>query len=133
MKIIITTIITAAALALSACGGADEAPQVSTPTVTVTEPAETVVEETEVEVTVTETVQEPAPEPEVVEDEIVVDDDMALALLDIVWEAMGAEEQENICFGWALDEDTMLDSFIEGYGSDGLSREDLRDYFDGVC
>lgn len=86
-------------------------------------------------VTVTETVTaEPTEEDSGLDAD--TEHDIALLALDMTWDGMTPSEQDTICNGWNLGpefEEVLLDSFLEGSGDLGLSRGDVRDFFDGAC
>lgn len=97
-----------------------------TETVTVEPEAATVTEEV--------TVEAPAPETEVTERSIgdMSDEEINELALQMIWDAMSASEQADICFGWGMDRDMMIDAFIEGAGG-SYSRDFVSDFFDGEC
>lgn len=86
-----------------------------------------------------EAVPEPEPEPVVEAEPVVEDEDLGMSdseiahlALEITWEGMTISEQSDICFGWSLDQDVMVDAFLEGSG-DMMTRSEVQDFFDGVC
>lgn len=82
-------------------------------------------------VTVTVTVE---PTPEVSEE---IERDVALLSMDLMWDSTDQVDKDIICEGWSTPggQDIVMDSFLEGAAEAGenLTREDLRDFFDGVC
>lgn len=123
---------TVAAFTLAACSGEAQSPtsvtetKTSTSTVTKTTPAET---PAPVTVTATET---ETPEPEPTEDDSFVDEEVAAAALDITWDGMTSEEQDDVCLSWTTMSETSLDIFMENAG-DIASRQQVKDFFDGKC
>ncbi|WP_256840680.1 hypothetical protein [Ornithinimicrobium cryptoxanthini] len=125
------------ALALAACSSpeAKEAPA----TVTVAAPApaaETVTVEPPAPATETVTVEAPAPAPapakaEPTEDSVVDDAAINEVALQISWDGMSATEQEQICVGWEMDKEIMIDAFL---GSDPfMPRSAVKGFFDRKC
>ena len=49
-----------------------------------------------------------------------------------MWDSMGPDDQETICFGWNAAEDVMLESFLDG-SEDAFDEGQVRDFFDSVC
>lgn len=129
-----------AAFTLAACGGSSEPAQ--TVTETQTETSTSTVTETASGIDFTEpeeeTTEEPAPttteapEPEPTEDDSLADEDIAAAALDISWDGMTSEEQDNVCLSWTTMPETSLDIFMENAG-DIASRQQVKDFFDEKC
>lgn len=106
----------------------DDAPEAVAPpiaTETVTETA------TETVAVAPEPEPAPTPEPELVT-EVELDEDLTALVMETVWSDIPAAEQDEMCLGWALVPDAMLDSFMEGAGED-FDRTQVRDFFDGEC
>jgi hypothetical protein len=109
--------------------------------VTVTEPApegepatETITETqtaTETETaTVTETVEAAAPEGD--GDIGLSDSEIGSMALEVTWGNMSTSQQGDICLGWGLDQDAMLDAFLQG-SDDMVTRSEAEAFFDGKC
>lgn len=60
------------------------------------------------------------------------DEQIGALALELSWSDMSTSEQADICFGWSLDADMMLNAFMEGAGDD-FDRSQVRDFFDGKC
>lgn len=112
----------------------DEAAPTTEPEAATETPAPPTVEAVTETVTEEVTVEAPAPEPEVTEGSIggMSDEEINELALQMVWDAMSASEQADICFGWGLDKDMMIDAFLEGSGG-SYSRGFVSDFFDGEC
>lgn len=116
----------------------DEAAPTTEPEAATETPAPPTVEAVTETVTEEVTVEVPAPETEVTEEGIgegigdMSDEEINELALQMVWDAMSASEQADICFGWGLDKDMMIDAFLEGSG-DSYSRGFVSDFFDGEC
>lgn len=122
------TVALAAALVVGGLAGCDST----------TEPAEVTVTET---ATVVETVTaeaKPAPKPtrtprpEPTTEPAITDDEINALALEIVWNGLTASEQSDACLGLSLDEDMMIDAFMEGAGPD-FDRKQVRDFFREKC
>lgn len=112
----------------------DEAAPTTEPEAASETPAPPTVEAVTETVTEEVTVEAPAPETEVTEGSIgdLSDEEINELALQMIWDAMSASEQSDICFGWDLDKDMMIDAFIEGAGG-SYSRDFVSDFFDGEC
>lgn len=58
--------------------------------------------------------------------------DVSELALRIAWEGMTVAEQADICVGWALNRDYMLDAFMSGAGG-SIPRADAEAFIDTVC
>lgn len=112
----------------------DEAAPTTEPEAATETPAPPTVEAVTETVTEEVTVEAPAPETEVTEGSIgdMSDEEINELALQMIWDAMSASEQADICFGWGMDKDMMIDAFIEGAGG-SYSRDFVSDFFDGEC
>lgn len=112
----------------------DEAAPTTEPEAASETPAPPTVEAVTETVTEEVTVEAPAPETEVTEGSIgdLSDEEINELALQMIWDAMSASEQADICFGWGMDKDMMIDAFIEGAGG-SYSRDFVSDFFDGEC
>lgn len=61
--------------------------------------------------------------------------ELAFMALDWTWDELSYADQENLCIGMLLDEETMIDSFFEGAGGEtyGLTRDDISVFFNDKC
>ena len=135
-----TMILTASVLcipALAACssGGTPSEPTTVTATATTTvssSSSSSSTPETTVTETATETYTEAPSTSTSSEDPGIDDDAINDAAIELAWEYADQESRDSICTGWALDKELMIDSFMAGE-SEGYSRTDVRDFFDGKC
>lgn len=104
----------------------DDAPETAAPPIATETATETVTVAPEPELE-----PAPTPEPELVT-EVELDEDLTALVMETVWSDIPAAEQDEMCLGWALVPDAMLDSFMEGAGED-FDRTQVRDFFDGEC
>jgi hypothetical protein len=74
------------------------------------------------------------PEPLATPDGLDEDEIIGLAF-EIAWSGVSPDDQETMCLGWALDEEQMIDAFLEGATSPDFhpSRAQTREFFDGKC
>ena len=61
----------------------------------------------------------------------VSDEDINNLALEITWDGLPPDEQADLCVGWILAEDRMLDSFMQS--ADGITRAEARAFFSGKC
>lgn len=141
-KIFLTTLLLIT-LSTAACGGNSEPAQTVTETETAT--ATSTVTETASGIDFTdsdqyheESTEEPAPttteapEPEYTEAPE-PDDEIAAAALDITWDGMTSDEQDDLCLSWTTMPETSLDVFMESAGEDFADRQQVKDFFDAKC
>ena len=68
-------------------------------------------------------------------EEDTTDRDIQLMALEFAWNDSSYEDQELMCMGMLLDEEAMIDSFLEG--ADGsayaLTRDDILNFFNSKC
>lgn len=142
------TVAAAAILASLMLTGCDQdaetvAAPTETVTVTATVTAGAVPPEPEVE-TVTETVTvEPTQATEGAEeagDDLDLDEDtrrrLAILAMETALADMSQAEVDDICLGWAVDENMMIDNVLEGAGpdlADVITRGDVADVIDAAC
>ena len=97
--------------------------------------------------TTTETTTAPAPEPstetvtetaEPAEPAEGNDDSLGSAILDMAWSQQTQSDKQNVCDGYAVAPDAMLDTFMEEFESDPevagmVSRDQVREFFNKEC
>ena len=111
------TVALAAALVVGGLAGCDST----------TEPAEVTVTE-RVEVAPKPT-RESRPETPSVS---ISDREITALALELVWEEQSSRDKESMCWALSLDEDAMIDVFMEGAGPD-FDRKQVRDFFREKC
>lgn len=128
-SIILTTAAAALTFALTGCATGDPGD------------AETVTE------TTTETTTAPAPEPstetvtetaEPAEPAEGNDSSLGSAILDMAWSQQTQSDKQDVCDGYAVDPEAMLDTFMEEFESDPevagmVTREQAEAFFDKEC
>lgn len=75
--------------------------------------------------------QEPTPEPEPV-----TEDNLAMSMLEIVWEDTSKSDREDMCIAYNIAPGMMWDSFqegAEGNSAEMLTKADFYAFFDAHC
>lgn len=79
----------------------------------------------------TETVTvEAAPEP--ASEDSFSDEEINDIAIQFAWDNLSYDEQEQACLGIMLDEDMMIDAFMEGAGG-SFDEQQVREFFREVC
>lgn len=119
---------------IGSCGSDSDtesaAPATVTATVTATQEAAPV-EETETK-PAPKPKPKPKPAPEPTTEPPLSDEEIGALALEITWDGMSASDQADICLGWALDQESMLDVFLDSSGGI-VTRAEAREFFDGKC
>lgn len=75
------------------------------------------------------TAQEEAAESQAPDQGTVDDADLEKMSLELVWDEMSAQDQDDMCFAW----NNMEDFVIEEFASNGLSEDSVRNFFEANC
>lgn len=60
------------------------------------------------------------------------DSDIGVEALDLTWDSMSESDHNDVCDGYVLIPETIIDTIREG-NEDYLTREDVRDFLDENC
>lgn len=55
------------------------------------------------------------------------------SVMERVWGEMLSSDQEELCLGWNIYQDSMLDAFMEGESTGLISRSQAKTFFDEKC